>query len=400
MSASLKILVSFLFATCIRSAAIEKRASLTSIPQVISIVSSVIGATPSPVTRVAQGFQAAGIGPAVVVGTDPTAHSYTNNNPNPPTPIYPKKSASDAPYSVSEASLRGAIHIPPSFGFGKSGVPTILFPGTASTGATYFYDTGYATLLKNTGKVDPVWINVPENLLGDAQVNAEYAAYAVNYISAVSKNAKVAVVAWSQGNINAQWAYKYWPSVRSATADHIAISPDYHGTVIAYLEAGQPQAPAIIQQQYNSNFIRTLRTRGGDSALVPTTILYSATDEVVQPQSGTGASAFLGNANGAGVTNNQVQVICPGQPAGGLVTHEGMGYNSLLFSLLIDAVTHDGPGQPSRLNLPVVCALPAAPGLSVANVLAFEGAVVTALEFTEANTDVTTTEPPIKSYAT
>lgn len=400
MSLSLKVLVSLLCATAVNAAAIEQRATPTSIPQVLSIVSSIIEASPSPVSKVATAYQAAGIGPVAAIGVDPTAHSYTNNNPPPPSVIYPKKSASDAPYSVPEATLRGAIHIPPGFTYGKTGVPTVLFPGTASTGATYFYDTGYATLLKNTGKVDPIWVNVPGNLLGDAQVNAEYAAYAVNYISAVSKNAKVAVVAWSQGNIDAQWAYKYWPSVRSTTADHVAISPDYHGSTISLTPDGTPQAPALLQQKYNANFIRTLRTRGGDSALVPTTILYSSFDEVVQPQSGTTASAYLGNANGAGVTNNQVQVVCPGQPAGGLVTHEGMGYNSLLFSLLIDALTHDGPGQPSRLNLPVVCALPAAPGLTVANVLAFEGAIVTALAFTAANTDVTTVEPPIKGYAT
>ncbi|KAL9618475.1 MAG: hypothetical protein Q9160_006794 [Pyrenula sp. 1 TL-2023] len=399
MSLPLKAFVSLLSATCAWSAAVERRATPSSIDEVISVVSSVLAASPSPVTQIAADYQAAGIGPAAAINIDLTAHSYTNNNPNPPTPIYPKKSPSDAPYSVSEATLRGAIHIPPTFKFGSAGVPTVLFPGTASTGATYFYDTGYATLLKNTGKVDPVWINVPGNLLGDAQVNAEYAAYAVNYISAVSKNKKVAVVAWSQGNIDAQWAYKYWPSVRSTTVDHIAISPDYHGSTVSFGATTGPQAPALLQQKYNANFIRTLRNRGGDSALVPTTTLFSAFDEVVQPQSGTNASAFLGNANGAGVTNNQVQVVCPGQPAGGLVTHEGMGYNSLLFSLLIDAVTHDGPGQPSRLNLPLVCALPAAPGLTAANVLAFEGAVPIALAFTAANRDLVTSEPPIKSYA-
>lgn len=40
---------------------------------------------------------------------------------------------------------------------------------------------------------------------------------------------------WSQGSLDAQWTFKYWPFVRSIVTDHIAISPDYHGTVLAYV---------------------------------------------------------------------------------------------------------------------------------------------------------------------
>lgn len=67
-----------------------------------------------------------------------------------------------------------------------------------------------------------------------------------------------------------------------------------------------PCAPAVLQQEYESNFIQTLRANGGDQALVPTTEVHNVFDEVVEPQAGTGASAFLD-----GASNVEVQSVCP-----------------------------------------------------------------------------------------
>jgi hypothetical protein len=209
-------------------------------------------------------------------------------------------------------------------------------------------------------------------------------AYAINYISAVSSNKNVSVIAWSQGNIDTQWALKYWPSTRSVTSDLISVSPDFHGTVTAYLycpgTVSTTCTPSIIQQEYTSNFIATLRSNGGDSAYVPTTTIYSGADQVVQPQSGTNASAIMGDARHVGVTNNQAQIVCPGQPAGGNYTHEGMLYNPLTFALAVDALTHPGPGLPSRINLNTVCSEAVTPGITANDVVLTEGKSPTTLE--------------------
>jgi hypothetical protein len=246
----------------------------------------------------------------------------------------------------------------------------------------------------------------------------EYVAYAINYISTVSSDANVSVIAWSQGNIDTQWALKYWPSTRSHVSDLISISPDFHGTLLAYYSCpGAPSpncVPSIIQQEYNSNLINTLRANGGDSAYVPTTTLYSSADQVVQPQDGTGASAYMLDARGVGVTNNQIQTICPGQPAGGSFTHEAMLYNPLSYALAVDALTHSGPGSVSRLNLATVCAQLVAPGITANDIVLSEGNQLLYLKATGLTVVETlvvfsvslalyqpkvVTEPPIKSYA-
>src|ERR1700761_9235154 len=98
----------------------------------------------------------------------------------------------------------------------------------------------------------------------------------MNYMSAVSKNQNVSVIAWSQGNIDAQWALKYWPSTRAVTSDMISVSPDFKGTTLADLVGPAAgliggTSPSVLQQASSSNFIKTLRADGGDSAYVPTT---------------------------------------------------------------------------------------------------------------------------------
>lgn len=52
-----------------------------------------------------------------------------------------------------------------------------------------------------------------------------------------------------------------------------------------------------------------------DTLTVPTTSIYSAVDEIVSPQMGEFASAFLKDARGVGVFNCELQRIAPLTPA-------------------------------------------------------------------------------------
>ena len=357
-----------------------------------SAISDVLQASPTPENLIAaaaklvtQGLTTDNVAQALdyVDGLLNGENSENNNNPIKPTsPVYPKAGSKDAPYSLSEAALRAAIHIPSTFQYGKKGAPQpiILVPGTGNTGYLTFQGN-LIPLLQGSTIADPVWLNIPGLLLNDAQLNAEYVAYAINYIHGISNSRKIAVAAWSQGNIDSQWAYKYWPSTRALVTDHVGFSPDYHGTVIANIIEipGAPLPPSILQQAYDSDFITTLRRNGGDSSYVPTTNIYSGfIDEIVEPQSGTAASGRLLNARGAGVSNNEVQVVCAGQLAGSLYTHEGTLYNPLGFALLKDALAKKGEGRPSRLDLGSVCNDFLTPGLVLSDLLETENSVVIA----------------------
>ncbi|PHH84221.1 hypothetical protein CDD83_2298 [Cordyceps sp. RAO-2017] len=323
-----------------------------------------------------------------------------HSNPDPPTPVYPKVDDCDAPYSSSESDLRSAIFIPSGFSYGIK-PPVVLFPGTASTGYASFIGS-FIPLLSGSEWADPVWVNVPDMLVEDAQVNAEYAAYALNYIASLTRR-NVSMIAWSQGNINTQWAFKYWRSTRNITNNHVAISADYKGTVAANIlnPSGLVNVPSVVQQQSGSDFIRTLRANGGDSAYVPTTSVYSGfLDMIVQPQSGSGASALLLDERGVGVTNAEVQAICRGLPGGSLYTHESMLLNPLLLALARDALTNDGPGKVSRLNLKEVCSTHLSPGLGLSELLITESTLIIAGIKLLSHAPKVSKEPAIQKYST
>ncbi|KAF2822329.1 alpha/beta-hydrolase [Ophiobolus disseminans] len=360
---------------------------------------------------------AVGLGPlldgtlttAFTGGLPVSENGINNNNPRPSTTIYPRKESSDAPYSLSEEALRRAIFIPPSFTYGSgSKRPVIMVPGTGAYGGANFANN-LRKLLQGQPFADPVWLNIPGAMLGDAQVNAEYIAYAINYISARSNNNQnLAVIAWSQGGLDTQWVFKYWPSTRKVVKDFFPVSSDFRGTVLANALCLSPNSnlglnlcpPSVIQQQATSDYVRRLRSGGGDSAYVPTTTFYSGFfDEIVQPQSGTGASGFLNAGNGVAVSNNEVQRVCAGRLGAGFYGHAGVLFHPLTFALIVDALKNDGPGSISRIDVASVCNNLAAPGLDLDDVIATSGLIPIAGVLLLAYPDKRLTEPGLKAYA-
>ncbi|OJD35633.1 lipase b precursor [Diplodia corticola] len=385
----------------------------TSVEEAQSRLEQVYSATPTNIyknvaNQISEGLTTMTINEALGILTT-GENSQTNNNlRDPATPIYPQKSPSDAPYSLSEQQLRQAIYIPPAFTYGQK-PPVIFVPGTGAYGGINFA-SNLRKLLTDVAFADPVWLNVPGALLRDAQTNAEHVAYAINYISGISNSANVSIISWSQGGLDTQWAFTYWPSTRPTVSDFIPVSADFHGTVLANaicLSSGGgiglgPCAPSVIQQEYTSRFVATLRAAGGADAYVPTTSVFSGfLDEIVQPQSaGTAASAFVGDARGAGATNAVPQVVCAGKgPAAGLYTHESMLANPLTYALVVDALTHDGPGSVDRLDLDSVCATALAPGLGLDDLLGTEGVLVLSAVNLLTYPDRGLVEPGLMAYA-
>ncbi|KAI3231446.1 hypothetical protein DTO012A9_4730 [Penicillium roqueforti] len=328
-------------------------------------------------------------------------NSIANNNTKTPSPrIHPTKSFGDAPYDIPEDTLRSAIYIPTTFSYGKNNkIPILLVPGTADpAGSTYYFN--YAKIFAANPHTDPVWVNIPDTSLGDIQSNAEYVAYAINYISGLSGRT-IGVPSWSQGSVDVQWALKYWPSTQAAVSDFMAVSSDFHGTLVATLcVLAEPFCtPAVQQQGYDARFIRALRGGDGDSAFVPTTSVYSGDDAIVQPQSGGWASAALADVRGVGVSNVEVQVACAGRAAGGLYSHSSLLLNPLAYALFVDALVHEGPGKLERIDLDAVCGESLAPGLDVDDFLGMEAVsdvvgVLNVLLFGYSGSE----EPPLRDY--
>ncbi|GAB1743959.1 hypothetical protein NU219Hw_g1003t1 [Hortaea werneckii] len=380
----------------------------TSIPQLASEFSKIISTDPADIFQSGAEILLNGFAGADYLNllNSYLLESSTNNiNLIPPRrPIYPKASASDAPYSLSESDLRKAIYIPPGYTFGR--VPPVLFlPGTAALAGQNF-GPNYGKLLRDRKVADPVYVNIPNENLGDIQTAAEYAAYAVNYISGISGGRNVSTISWSAGSLDGQWALKYWPSTRQHLSNAIRISPDHHGTILAQLLCPGFETPgctpAIAQQNYNSTFIATLRNNGGDSAYVPTTNIYSIFDEIVQPQQDPNASGSLNDVRGVGVSNIELQNICTAALPGGTPNndHEGVLYNALGYALAIDALTHaNSPGRVERVDAAGECAKFAADGLSLADVLATHALIPLAVGNTLAFRPKVAREPEIRGYA-
>jgi len=249
-------------------------------------------------------------------------------------------------------------------------------------------------------------------MLSDAQLSGEFIAYAINYISGITNSTTLSVMSWSQGGLDVQWALKYWPSARKAISHFIAVSPDFHGSTMMPLLCGDGNgilrgafdrcAPSVRQQGYNSNFVTALRANGGDAALVPTTVIYTGYDAFVKPQSGTNASAYLLDTHGAGVTNNQIELVCAtydprhrGASSSSL-SHSNALVNGFAYHLIVDALTNSGPGNIDRLDMKIACKQSTWPGFKK---LGSETAMYLAGANIVGASDKSLKEPEIRKYA-
>jgi hypothetical protein len=316
--------------------------------------------------------------------------------------LYPKRLASDrGVYTQTEATLRSAIYIPSNVSASWNFL--LLFPGTALPAGCTYQNNLVSQLWSR--QVNPVWVNVPSNSIGDSQVTAEFAAYTINYLNA-RYNKKIYVLGASQGSLNVQWALKYWGSARSSITGFISVSGEFHGTTIdlslAYDLQGHISLPQTLwQQSSTSQFVTHLLLNGGNTALVPTTSIWSANDEQISPHGPTNGSELLLPPFPNTFTPVIVQTACTGHgtAATGNYSHVEVLFHPLTIYVIQNVITNSGIPVLSQLNLNSICSTQWAPDLTDSASDQDTSLGYVAETNIATNTYYSSSEPALMSYA-
>jgi triacylglycerol lipase len=267
--------------------------------------------------------------------------------------------------------------------------PILLVHGTAGRAEDH-WALDYQKILPDLG-FDVCTVRLPHFAMGDIQTSVEYVVHAVRVISAASGQ-PVDMVGYSQGGLEPRWAVKYWPDVQAAVDDIVTLATPHHGTIVGDAACvGGTCDPAVWQMRPGASFIASLNTDDETPGAIDYTSLYSIHDELVQPVLPVPTAAL------AGGTTISIQDVCPGR----FVNHGAEPLDAAVFALAIDALTHPGPADPSRVLAaqPDLCTQLFLPGLTPDDAAIAEQVIYgNGGEALLAEPDVAE-EPPLRWYA-
>jgi triacylglycerol lipase len=276
----------------------------------------------------------------------------------------------DAPYSVPVATLDRALACHGSHGRAE---PVLLVHGTGVT-REQNWQWNYWNALEEAG-FETCWVQLPDAALNDAQISAEYVARAVELINERTGE-RVDVLGHSQGGLVTRWSIKYFPSALFVD-DYVGLASPNHGTTAADASTADGQCfESCLQMRTTSDFVDALNRDDETPGPISYTSIYTLNDELVRP---------VESSRLEGGTNIALQDVCPARPT----EHVLMAADALTWDLAVDAFTHPGPADPSRVSTGA-CFSAFLPG--------------TNLDFPRVAPDdsgarSTDTEPPLRSYA-
>lgn len=209
--------------------------------------------------------------------------------------------------------------------------PVLLVHGTGVS-REHNWSWNYWAQLPEVG-YEICWVQLPDAALNDIQISSEYVARAIQVMHRKAGE-KIDVLGHSQGGLQPRWAIRFFPSGRYV-ADYISLATPNHGTVVA---DGQNSGcfESCWQMRTTSKFISALNAGDETPGRTHYTNIYTQTDELVQP---TGTQALTE------ASNVLLQDLCPGRS----VDHLAIASDGLTYLLVIDALEHRGPAEPSRL---------------------------------------------------
>lgn len=288
------------------------------------------------------------------------------------------------PYSVALDKLEAGLHCPASFPRADNPV-VLLVHGTSLTDEEN-WSWNYAKALPAAG-FDVCTVLLPERSLEDIQPASEYVVYGIREIARRSGR-KVSLVGVSQGAIQPRWALKWWPDTREVVEDYVSMAGTNHGSLYGNAGCSPSCAPAIWQQRQGSTFLTALNADDETPGDLSYTSVYSLTDPIIQPVAPEPTAAIDGASNVA------VQDICPGRP----VDHIQSIWDAVYYAVVMDALTHDGPADQSRIDA-AVCTQLAMPGVSNDKALSSIAEVYVLAARVQAEHRRVTAEPELYPYA-
>jgi triacylglycerol esterase/lipase EstA (alpha/beta hydrolase family) len=176
----------------------------------------------------------------------------------------------------------------------------------------------------------------------DVITSAHQLADFVDRVRSATGAAKVSLVGHSQGGMMPRYYIKYLGGA-AYVDDLVGIAPSNHGTklipALNPLAALVPGAVCVScnQQAWGSAFLRDLNAGDETPGEVSYTQITSRLDEVVVPHT----SGYL--TPGERTTNVTIQSKCPWS----LSDHVLIPMDSATVGITLDALTHDGPADPS-----------------------------------------------------
>jgi triacylglycerol esterase/lipase EstA (alpha/beta hydrolase family) len=229
--------------------------------------------------------------------------------------------------------------------------PVLLVPGTFGWGAIN-WGWNYQKLLPTKG-----WpactIDLPQNGAGDIQVASRYVVAAVQAMAQRSGRT-VAIVAHSQGGLEARWALRWWPAIRPLVSELVMLGTPNHGALYTNVHCGTRDscASSLYQMRSDSAFLGAL-DRGVDGATLPG-ISYTSISTVTDNVFVTPAEAYL-----RGASNIRVQDLCPTHQ----VDHVSLAFDGPTSAIVLDALRHSGPARLTRISR-AACQLDTMPGVT------------------------------------
>jgi triacylglycerol lipase len=260
--------------------------------------------------------------------------------------------------------------------------PVLLVHGTSQTGESTF-SRNYARVLPTMG-YDVCTVELVDHGRGDIQASAERVVYAIRTIAQRSRT-KVQVIGHSEGPLPVRWAIKWWPDVAPLIDDLIGIAPPYHGWLGTDVLCSGGCVPALWQMRRESKFMHAQNSGDETPGDVSYTSVYSMTDEAVQPYS---------TAELRGGANFKVQDLCPGRA----VEHFQMVFDAVVYPVVLDALTHHGPADMSRVDRSV-CSQLTMPGVTADDLVLGEVEAWTFAALLSPSEHHVDSEPPVADYA-